>query len=698
MKHTLFCRATAVLSTGALLFGGMLSASALQFEIGGQYTDMGTIVTSSSEQIADGVEYAKTTYTDKNSYGQTMYSLEFNPTEGEYIPLMYQAKPSFGIEVKDSVAAAEAEGYEVIGAVNGEFGSANPENWGTLDSRLITNGEIVADSEYKDVMCLAFNSDGSYKLVKSRIAYHFYVEGKEILNAESGDPVIGSINKRYVGTNWWSPFCYFDYKTGGATYTHDAVPGVEVVFEKLNGTELTVEGVLEGRVVSIHTDAYATPMTENQFVLYAQNGSANYQALADLKVGQTCQIYAEELNADAKEVMKNASSVTGATYPIVVDGVDNTPYTPNAGDIYATRAQRTAIGMKADGTMMLIVVDGRGDTPTYNKGITLPELADLMISLGCVHAVNLDGGGSSTMYTDGENKITYDRGVSSSLLICKRNSATASADAKEALTALKAEATSASYPSTQQTLVDLAIQKAEAVLNDKTAMTNDFLRARMDLLAAMGKTTAVTPKDYISLNVKDWTYNTSIMQATNDESGALVLNNTNNQWPSASFSCEMNVPADARLYFDLTVNGSTSVRLTVDGEEFILNKLIAPDSLDANGDDIVGNGKTFKGFIPVSAIKEGGFELTKVMLFAVGSAGAGSKITVREFDIRNTLNPGDVNDDGAINSRDVRLLLRNAIGKADLTDKQVAAADFNGNGQVDTDDARLLLQTYLGLL
>ncbi len=589
-------------------------------------------------------------------------------------------------------------GLRLIGAVNGEFGSANPENWGTLDSRLITNGEIVADSEYKDVMCLAFNSDGSYKLVKSRIAYHFYVEGKEILNAESGDPVIGSINKRYVGTNWWSPFCYFDYKTGGATYTHDAVPGVEVVFEKLNGTELTVEGVLEGRVVSIHTDAYATPMTENQFVLYAQNGSANYQALADLKVGQTCQIYAEELNEDAKEIMKNASSVTGATYPIVMDGVDNTPYTPNAGDIYATRAQRTAIGMKADGTMMLIVVDGRGDTPTYNKGITLPELADLMISLGCVHAVNLDGGGSSTMFTDGENKITYGRGVSSSLLICKRTGAPASDDAKEALTALKAEAASASYPSTQQTLVNLAIQKAEAVLNDKTAMTNDFLRARMDLLTAMGKTTAVTPKDYISLSAKDWTYNTSIMQATNDESGALVLSNTNNQWPSASFSCEMNVPADARLYFDLTVNGSTSVRLTVDGEEFILNKLIAPDSLDANGDDIVGNGKTFKGFIPVSAIKEGGFELTKVMLFAVGSAGAGSKITVREFDIRNTLNPGDVNDDGVINSRDVRLLLRNAIGKAELTDKQAAAADFSGNGQVDTDDARLLLQTYLGLL
>jgi exopolysaccharide biosynthesis protein len=46
-------------------------------------------------------------------------------------------------------------------------------------------------------------------------------------------------------------------------------------------------------------------------------------------------------------------------------------------------------------------VDGR--QPFYSEGITLKELADLMISLGAQNAMNLDGGGSSTMVVEGED-------------------------------------------------------------------------------------------------------------------------------------------------------------------------------------------------------------------------------------------------------------------------------------------------------
>ncbi len=58
---------------------------------------------------------------------------------------------------------------------------------------------------------------------------------------------------------------------------------------------------------------------------------------------------------------------------------------------------RTAAGVTADGrTLILLVVDGR--QPTHSVGLTLPELADLMIELGADDAVNLDGGGSSSFY------------------------------------------------------------------------------------------------------------------------------------------------------------------------------------------------------------------------------------------------------------------------------------------------------------
>ncbi len=54
---------------------------------------------------------------------------------------------------------------------------------------------------------------------------------------------------------------------------------------------------------------------------------------------------------------------------------------------------RSAIGYTADGKLILMVVDGRGS----GRGATLPEMAKLMIDLGAVEAMNLDGGGSSTM-------------------------------------------------------------------------------------------------------------------------------------------------------------------------------------------------------------------------------------------------------------------------------------------------------------
>lgn len=60
------------------------------------------------------------------------------------------------------------------------------------------------------------------------------------------------------------------------------------------------------------------------------------------------------------------------------------------------RHNRTALGIKPDGTVLLVVADGRAKREA--EGLSLPELAQVMRWLGCRDAVNLDGGGSSTMY------------------------------------------------------------------------------------------------------------------------------------------------------------------------------------------------------------------------------------------------------------------------------------------------------------
>ena len=63
------------------------------------------------------------------------------------------------------------------------------------------------------------------------------------------------------------------------------------------------------------------------------------------------------------------------------------------------RNPRTGVGATADGRLLLVTVDGR--RPGHSVGMTLREFAELFVGLGATSAINLDGGGSTTMVLNG---------------------------------------------------------------------------------------------------------------------------------------------------------------------------------------------------------------------------------------------------------------------------------------------------------
>ena len=74
----------------------------------------------------------------------------------------------------------------------------------------------------------------------------------------------------------------------------------------------------------------------------------------------------------------------------ILDGLDNNELDP-----------RTAVGINKSGrVMILIVIDGR--QPFYSEGATFVKLAELLIKYGAYFAMNLDGGGSSTLVIEGD--------------------------------------------------------------------------------------------------------------------------------------------------------------------------------------------------------------------------------------------------------------------------------------------------------
>ena len=88
---------------------------------------------------------------------------------------------------------------------------------------------------------------------------------------------------------------------------------------------------------------------------------------------------------------------------LVSDGLHRN--NPNTDAHYSSERPRTAVGKnKTTGKVFLVTVDG-DDAPS--SGITINQFAVIMRSLGSTDAMNLDGGGSTTLWIQGKGKVSY---------------------------------------------------------------------------------------------------------------------------------------------------------------------------------------------------------------------------------------------------------------------------------------------------
>lgn len=95
----------------------------------------------------------------------------------------------------------------------------------------------------------------------------------------------------------------------------------------------------------------------------------------------------------------NVVSAIGGSPVLVKDGLVNVTSAEELADLdNIYQRGRSAIGYTADGKVILLAVEGGNTTVSPDvMGLTLNELANLMKDMGCVAALNLDGGGSTTL-------------------------------------------------------------------------------------------------------------------------------------------------------------------------------------------------------------------------------------------------------------------------------------------------------------
>ena len=173
-----------------------------------------------------------------------------------------------------------------------------------------------------------------------------------------------------------------------------------------------------GLVISIGKEALERA---GNFLIRVEKGPGSHRALASLyRVVRRVEL----LEPRKQEFFLEAEDITNGVPQLIKRGtIDITWEQEKATKSFVeTRHPRTAVATLKDGKFLMITVDGRSEV---SGGIGLQDLAEYLLSLGATDAMNLDGGGSTTMFVDGKvvNKPSDKEGerkVSDSILVTLR--------------------------------------------------------------------------------------------------------------------------------------------------------------------------------------------------------------------------------------------------------------------------------------
>jgi len=330
-----------------------------------------------------------------NTYSdlRTEHTVTWQPG-GTVMPMVAFGEKVLGRATLDAMARmVEQSGRRVISGINGDYyvvATGQPLGLVISDGEIKSSDGVAGDAHY----AVGFRSDGS-AFIGERPGL------KVVMHTGSGSiAVSGGINK--VRTAEGGPVLLTDQFHAN---TQNTTAGVTVVLSPVKGQSGVARGERDGRDVALTVseqlmvnsrvtctveevleEEKSSPIPAGKYILTmnASGDSAVYEALKALAPGQSVDI--DITAADA--VWTEAECATGSLYKLVEDGqaVSGLPKEQTA---------RSAIGIKADGTVVFYTIDGK--RPGHSVGASLGQVALRLIELGCVEAACLDGGGSTTL-------------------------------------------------------------------------------------------------------------------------------------------------------------------------------------------------------------------------------------------------------------------------------------------------------------
>jgi exopolysaccharide biosynthesis protein len=298
-----------------------------------------------------------------------------------------------GAEPTSSIAAR----HDAVAAVNGGYFRTTGILKGEPAGMMWVGGKILSEPAKGRASLAVANTDGKTRIAVAQVTI------KATLKTKDGAS------------------CSID------GFNRDRAPNELIILTpEFHRTTLTdasgMEAVVrDGRVVEIRDNQGSSPIPADGFVISARGAARDWMRIS---IKTRLKVEIETKIESLPPLPFRPDFIIGGGPRLLAEG---RPVPSEASaypeGFYATRHPRTAAGVCADGTIILAVVDGR--QPKIGVGMSIDELAALMGELGCVEAINMDGGGSSTMVVKGRvvnspSDAAGERAVSDALLVFKK--------------------------------------------------------------------------------------------------------------------------------------------------------------------------------------------------------------------------------------------------------------------------------------
>ncbi len=321
-------------------------------------------------QIGEGTYFTHNVfYSDQSGVGkQTENYITYSPNSS-VLPTITNGTALFGTNtLSGELSRLEDMNHHIIGGSNADYFSLQT---GVPMSNAIVDGKILTkDASGQDAIGIL--ADGT--------AFISYFSINSVLTKKDGTEVnIYNINK------YRQPYAIYMMTRDFSTETQNTTAGIDVILNPTMG-EMKIGTKMTAVVEAINKTDGSAPIPEGKLVITIDNSApAEFlDPIKSLTVGEEITL-SYSVNGDKRwnDVVLGMGSIGGR---LLINGEVNP-------DLQAGAAPRTAIGIKKDGSILLYTIDGR--MPGHSYGVQLKTLASRMKELGCVEALNLDGGGST---------------------------------------------------------------------------------------------------------------------------------------------------------------------------------------------------------------------------------------------------------------------------------------------------------------